>query len=147
MYSANTEECTLILICGFPNWAHTAVVACFVSKACMWLRNSCKCNDATKDRTANLEVMIKRSVEKESLLLPCQTDHCAKKAPTGEHLMMLRIVIYVDLTSLYSFRLIFAPYGVFLVACVPVVISLYSFRPFSFKVFVLRRFSVAVPAR
>jgi len=41
---------------------------------------------------------IIRNIEKKSLLLSCRTDYCVKKTFIDEHLMMLRIVIYVDLT-------------------------------------------------
>jgi len=37
---------------------------------------------------------IKRSVERKSLLLLCRTNHCAKKAPIDQHLMVLYNGIY-----------------------------------------------------
>jgi len=47
--------------------------------------------------------MIKRSIEKKTLLLLYRTNHCAKKAFTDKRLMMLRIIIYIDLTNCYNY--------------------------------------------
>jgi len=88
MYSANTEECTLILMYSFPNWAHTAVMTCFVSKVYIWLRNLCKCNVVMRRGIEPRTLIIKRNVEKKPLLLLCRTGYCAKKPFIGEHLMV-----------------------------------------------------------